>query len=83
VIGPQAVDLDHLVEEMTEFYGHEENREFHAIKEVQDSELLFDNLACSNWCSCRWTENHVIHIEQSVAIQLAKKLLTFLEPEGI
>lgn len=48
MIGPQAVDLDHLVEEMTEFYGHEENREFHAIKEVQDSELLFDNLACSN-----------------------------------
>jgi hypothetical protein len=35
VIGPRAVELDHLVEEMTEFYGQEENRECHALKEVQ------------------------------------------------
>jgi hypothetical protein len=35
VIGPRAVELDHLVEEMTEFYKQEENRECHALKEVQ------------------------------------------------
>ena len=35
VIGPQAVELDHLVEEMTEFYRQEENRECHALQEVQ------------------------------------------------
>ena len=35
VIGPQAVELDHLVAEMTEFYRQEENRECHALHEVQ------------------------------------------------
>jgi hypothetical protein len=35
VIGPRAVELDHLVEEMTEFYRQEENRECHALQEVQ------------------------------------------------
>ena len=35
VIGPQVVELDHLVEEMTEFYKQEENREWHALKEVR------------------------------------------------
>jgi hypothetical protein len=35
VIGPRAVELDHLVDEMTEFYRQDENRELHAIKEVQ------------------------------------------------
>lgn len=48
VIGPRAVDLDHLVEEMTEFYRNEGNRELHAIKEVQNSEILFVNTACGN-----------------------------------
>ena len=35
VIGPQAAELDHLVAEMTEFYRQEENRECHALQEVQ------------------------------------------------
>ena len=35
VIGPQAVEIDHLVAEMTEFYRQEENRECHALHEVQ------------------------------------------------
>jgi hypothetical protein len=34
VIVPRAVELDHLVEEMTEFYSQEENRDCHALKEV-------------------------------------------------
>lgn len=40
VIGPRAVELDHLVEEMTEFYGQEENRECHALKEVTVDQLV-------------------------------------------
>lgn len=56
VIGPRAVDLDHLVEEMTEFYRTEENRELHAIKEVQNGEILFVNTAHSNWGGCCWTD---------------------------
>lgn len=34
VVGPRAVELDHLVEEMTEFYKQEANRKCHALKEV-------------------------------------------------
>jgi tudor domain-containing protein 2 len=40
VIGPQAVELDHLVEEMSEFYRQEENRECHALQEVKVDQLV-------------------------------------------
>jgi hypothetical protein len=35
VIGPRAVELCRLLEEMTKFYRQEENRECHALQEVQ------------------------------------------------
>jgi hypothetical protein len=35
VIGPLAGEVDRLVEKMTEFYRQEENRESHALQEVQ------------------------------------------------
>lgn len=40
VIGPKAVELDHLVEEMTEFYRQEENRECHTLREVVVDQLV-------------------------------------------
>jgi hypothetical protein len=43
VIIPRAVELDHLVEELTEFYSQEENRDCHALKEVQQQ----DNAHCA------------------------------------
>jgi tudor domain-containing protein 2 len=40
IFGPQAVELDHLVEEMTEFYRQEENRECYALQEVKVGQLV-------------------------------------------
>ncbi|XP_068081348.1 tudor and KH domain-containing protein homolog isoform X2 [Anabrus simplex] len=35
VIGPRAVELDHLVEQMTDYYSKDENKEIHAIRELR------------------------------------------------
>lgn len=35
VIGPGAVALDKLVEEMTAYYNNEDNKELHALKKVR------------------------------------------------
>lgn len=34
VIGPANDDLQHLIEEMTEYYDNEKNREIHSLKKV-------------------------------------------------
>ncbi|XP_069692009.1 tudor and KH domain-containing protein homolog [Periplaneta americana] len=57
VIGPRAVELDHLVEEMTEFYRQEENREFHAIKEMTVDQLVAAPFSHDDkWYRARVTE---------------------------
>lgn len=35
VIGPANDDLQHLVDEMTEYYNNKENCEFHILKKVR------------------------------------------------
>lgn len=40
VAGPRAVELDHLVEQMTEFYQQEENKELHKLRELSVGQLV-------------------------------------------
>jgi len=57
VIGPHAVELDHLVEEMTEFYKQEENRECHALQEVSVDQLVAAPFSHDDmWYRARVTE---------------------------
>lgn len=39
VIGSANVDLQHLVDEMTEYYNNEENRELHILKKVSEKNI--------------------------------------------
>jgi len=36
LVSPKSVDLDHLVEEMTEYYSQEENRELHRLTSIPE-----------------------------------------------
>ncbi|KAL1109972.1 hypothetical protein AAG570_014081, partial [Ranatra chinensis] len=40
LISPKAVDLDHLVDDMTEYYSKEENRELHKLTEVVKGQVV-------------------------------------------
>uniref|UniRef100_A0A224XPC3 Putativekinase anchor protein n=1 Tax=Panstrongylus lignarius TaxID=156445 RepID=A0A224XPC3_9HEMI len=40
LISPRAVELDHLVDNMTEYYKKEENRELHKLNEVTDGQIV-------------------------------------------
>lgn len=41
VIGPANIDLQHLVDEMTEYYSNEENRELHILKKVRCNSINY------------------------------------------
>nr|CAD7405433.1 unnamed protein product [Timema cristinae] len=48
VYGPRAIELDHLEMQMTDYYKSEENRKLHAIKELEEGQIvaapfLYDN----------------------------------------
>lgn len=40
VRSPKSVELDHLVDEMTEYYSQEENKQIHAIKELAVGQIV-------------------------------------------
>ncbi|PSN39206.1 Tudor and KH domain-containing protein [Blattella germanica] len=40
MIGPRAVELDHLVEDMSEYYRQDVNRELHHIKDISVEQLV-------------------------------------------
>lgn len=40
IVGPKATELDLLVEEMTEYYIKEENRELHTLSNIQEGDLV-------------------------------------------
>lgn len=40
IVSPKATELDQLVEEMTEYYGKEENRELHVLQKVEKGDLV-------------------------------------------
>lgn len=40
IVGPKATELDQLVEEMTEYYGKEANREMHVLEKVEKGDLV-------------------------------------------
>nr|XP_024216731.1 tudor and KH domain-containing protein homolog isoform X1 [Halyomorpha halys] len=40
LITPRSVDLDHLVDDMTEYYSKEENRIMHKLKEVKTGQIV-------------------------------------------
>ncbi|XP_049801128.1 tudor and KH domain-containing protein homolog [Schistocerca nitens] len=40
LVGQHAVELDHLVEEMTQYYSKEENQEIHRVNEISVGQLV-------------------------------------------
>lgn len=40
IVSPKATELDQLVEEMTEYYGKEANRELHVLEKVEKGDLV-------------------------------------------
>lgn len=40
IVGPKATELDCLVEEMTEYYGKQENRATHQLDNVKQGDLV-------------------------------------------
>lgn len=40
IVGPKATQLDQLVEDMTEYYGKEENRSVHILKSLDSGDLV-------------------------------------------
>lgn len=40
IVSPKATELDQLVEEMTEYYNNESNRENHTLKKVEKGDLV-------------------------------------------
>ena len=57
VIGPRAVELDHLVEEMTEYYKQDINRELHQIKEITAEQVVAAPFSHDDkWYRARVTE---------------------------
>lgn len=40
LISPRAVELDHLVDDMTEYYSKEENQKLHKLKEVKKGQVV-------------------------------------------
>jgi hypothetical protein len=48
LINSRSAELDHLVEEMTEYYSQPENRELHAVKEVSSLNIYSNTFINTN-----------------------------------
>lgn len=49
LISPRAVELDHLVDDMTEYYSKEENRKLHKLKEVKKGQIVASQFHDEKW----------------------------------
>ncbi|CAH1406294.1 unnamed protein product [Nezara viridula] len=59
LITPRAVDLDHLVDDMTEYYNKEENRILHKLKEVKPGQIVASRFEHDN----KWYRVEVFSVE--------------------
>nr|XP_023023386.1 tudor and KH domain-containing protein homolog [Leptinotarsa decemlineata] len=58
IVGPKATELDCLVEEMTEYYGIEENRNLHVLKDIKKGDLVAASFQYDN----KWYRAEVLNV---------------------
>ncbi|CAH0563943.1 unnamed protein product [Brassicogethes aeneus] len=59
IVGPKASELDMLVEEMTEYYNKEENRNLHLLDEIKAGDLVAGIFQYDN----KWYRAEVISVD--------------------
>lgn len=61
IVGPKASELDMLVEEMTEYYNKEDNRNLHVLDSVKVGDLVAGIFQYDN----KWYRAEVISVDET------------------
>ncbi|KAG5879378.1 hypothetical protein JTB14_032084 [Gonioctena quinquepunctata] len=68
IVGPKATELDCLVEEMTEYYGKQENRNMHLLQDIKKGDLVAATFRFDN----KWYRAEVLNISEENSVKLAE-----------